>query len=111
MDIYKIPSCWPTTFIYGIPIAEMLQKENLIDKKFKHANNVRTDNVLLDFVFQFCVIANLGRETAHAAILTFEHFGSKIKDLSKYDIQLVAMTCILICSKVIELHLKLRCSM
>jgi hypothetical protein len=66
MEIYKIPACWPTSFIFGIPLSgkliyytDMLKKENTIEIKYKNVtsqNTIKLDKVLLDFIFQFCSV-------------------------------------------------------
>jgi hypothetical protein len=64
MEIYKIPACWPSSFLYGIPIAgiitniDMLLKENLIDNQNKPNKQslVQLDRNLIDFIFQFCSV-------------------------------------------------------
>ena len=76
MDLFKIPACWPTTFLFGIPLtgkikfinSEMLSKENQIESRYKPINyysNVKIDLNLLDFIFQFCKVKlffNKGRQ-------------------------------------------------
>ena len=63
MEIYKIPACWPSSFVYGIPISghkffkiDMLLKENIVEYKIKNnqMNTIKLDVNLLDFIFQFC---------------------------------------------------------
>lgn len=104
MEIYKIPACWPTTFINGIPVSDMLLKENLMDKKYKcfQSFNIKLDQTLIDFIFQFCHISNLSQETAQASIIVFEYYANHSVDLSKFDMELVAMTSILLCSKMFD---------
>ena len=104
MEIYKIPACWPTTFFNGIPLTDLTPKQMTLDDKTKilKTSATKIDITLLDFIFQFCKIPNLSRETAQAAVIIFNYYISTEKNLEKYDLQLVAMTCILICSKMYD---------
>jgi len=66
MEIYKIPSCWPSSFVYGISVTgnsviklEMLQKENQVEGRYKeisYYNSIKLDINLIDFIFQFCSV-------------------------------------------------------
>ena len=63
MEIYKIPSCWPSNSIHGIQISgkghnkkDMLAKENLIEDKEIYPNLIKLDPTLLDFIFQICLV-------------------------------------------------------
>jgi hypothetical protein len=71
MEIYKIPACWPSSFVYGISVAgkiktellniDMLIKENQIELKgylTDQMNTIKIDKNLLDFIFQFCQVKN-----------------------------------------------------
>ena len=59
--------------------------------------------MLIDFIFQFSSIANLSKETPEAALILFDFYLSHEKEF-KHDIQLIAMTCILICSKMFDVN-------
>lgn len=106
MEIYKIPACWPTSFFNGIPLTDMLLKENLLNKKYSsfQSSSAKLDPTLIDFIFQFCKVANLTSETAQASLLAFDYYINNEKDLKKYELQLVAMTCILVCSKMFDMN-------
>ncbi len=83
----------------------MLLKENQIEGRYKPINsynNIKIDTNLLDFIFQFCTVANLSRETAQGSVFFFEYFIHNIYDISKHDVQLIAMTCILVSSKMFD---------
>jgi hypothetical protein len=89
----------------------MLLKENIIEGRYNpisHYNSIKMDNNITDFIFQFCnvntffnQVANLSRETAHASLFIFDYF-SNSSDIQKYDIQLIAMVCILLSSKMFD---------
>lgn len=38
LQIFRIKSCWPTTFINGIPLSDMLNPENRIETKYDSFN-------------------------------------------------------------------------
>lgn len=105
MEIYKIPACWPTSFFHGIPLSDMLNKENFYDKKYNtfYLSKNTLNPILIDFIFQFSSIANLSKETPEAALILFDFYLSREKEF-KHDIQLIAMTCILICSKMFDVN-------
>jgi hypothetical protein len=82
----------------------MLSKENLIEINYKNLTNknlIKLDNSLVDFIFQFCTIANLSRETSQSTIYIFQMFVSNVEYM-KMDLQLITMGCILICSKIFD---------
>lgn len=83
----------------------MLSKENFIPAKHKLKQNqmlLKIDNNLLDFIFHFCSVGNLSREASQSSVYLFEYFVNSTADVSKFDIQLVAMTCIFVCSKMFD---------
>ena len=114
MEIYKIPSCWPSTSINGIQISgnfkfnkDMLTKENLNEDKEMLNNRTKLDPTLIDFIFQSCSVRNLftqlgksSRETSNSALFIFQKFVKSVSEINKYDLQLLAMASILISSKV-----------
>ena len=83
MEIYKIPACWPTSFFNGIPLTDMLLRENLLNKKYSsfQSSSAKLDPTLIDFIFQFCKVANLTSETAQASLLAFDYYINNEKDL------------------------------
>lgn len=106
LQIFRIKSCWPTTFINGIPLSDMLNPENRIETKYDSFNKstIKLDVPLIDFIFNFCEVAKLSSETAHSTLILFDYYMGHEKNLKKFDFQLVVMTCIFLCSKMWDIR-------
>jgi hypothetical protein len=52
MEIYKIPACWPTSFFHGIPLSDMLNKENF-KEIFEDYKKGIIDNKKINKLFDF----------------------------------------------------------
>ena len=106
LQIFRIKSCWPTTFLNGIPLSDMLNPENRIQTKYDSFNksSVTLDLPIIDFIFNFCEVAKLSSETSESSLILFDYYMSHEKNLTKFDFQLVAMTCIFLSSKICDIR-------
>ena len=106
MEIYKIPACWPTSFFNGIPLTDFLHKDNYLNQKYItfQKSTTKLDPTLIDFIFQFCQVSNLSSETAQASLIAFDYYINHTTELTKFGLQLSAMTCILVCSKMFDVN-------
>lgn len=111
IELYKIKSLWPNNFFYNIPLYDFnptnitnLNEDNLVLYKNFQNSNININKVFLDFIFNFCQISFLSTETAESSILIFDYYLQNDNNYNKFDFQLIAMTCIFICSKFFDVH-------
>lgn len=106
LELHKIRACWPTKLIDGIQLSEMMKKKNLITSKYKDVikNSIILDNDLLDFIFNLVDIQNLSLETAEASVIVLHYYIKNSKNPNKYNLQLLTMVTIFICSKMLDVN-------
>ena len=106
LELHKIRSCWPTKLIYNIPLYEMMLSKNLINSKYKNTinNSIEIDKDLLDFIFNLVDLENLSLETAEATIIILQYYMKNSKNPNKYNIQLITMVSIFLCSKMFDVN-------
>ena len=106
LELHKIRSCWPTKLINGIPLSELMYPKNLIISKYKDVinNSVTLDSDLLDFIFYLVDNQNLSLETAEASVIILNYYLKNSKNPNKYNIQLLTMVSIFICSKIFDVR-------
>ena len=106
LELHKIRSCWPTKLIYGIPLSEMMYPKNLIVSKYKDVikNSIVLEPDLLDFIFYLTDNQNLSLETAEATIIVLLYYLKNAKNPNKYNMQLLTMVSIFLCSKIFDVR-------
>ena len=105
LELHKIRSCWPTKLINGIPLSELMLKKNSISSKYKNVlkNSINLDLDLIDFIFYLTDNQNLSIETAESSVIMIQYFLKKSKNVNKYNLQLLAMVSVFICSKIFDI--------
>ena len=105
LELHKIRSCWPTKLIYGIPLSELMLKKNSISSKYKNVlkNSVNLDPDLIDFIFFLTDNQNLSLETAESSVIIVQYFLKNSKNVNKYNLQLITMVSVFICSKIFDI--------
>ena len=105
LELHKIRSCWPTKLIYGIPLSELMLKKNSISSKYKNVlkNSINLDLDLIDFIFYLTDNQNLSIETAESSVIMLQYFLKNSKNVNKYNLQLLAMVSVFICSKIFDI--------
>ena len=105
LELHKIRSCWPTKLIYGIPLSELMLKKNSISSKYKNVlkNSVNLDPDLIDFIFFLTDNQNLSLETAESSVIILQYFLKNSKNMNKYNLQLITMVSVFICSKIFDI--------
>ena len=80
--------------------------KNLIISKYKDIlkNPVTLDVNLLDFIFYLVDNQNLSLETAEASVIILNYYLKNSKNPNKYNIQLLTMVSIFICSKIFDVR-------
>ena len=106
LELHKIRSCWPTKLINGIPLSELMYPQNLIISKYKDVinNSVTLDSDLLDFIFYLTDNQNLSLETAESSVLVLLYYLKNTQNPNKYNLQLLTMVSIFICSKIFDVR-------
>jgi hypothetical protein len=106
IELHKIRACWPTKLIYGIQLSEIMSQKNLIISKYKDIlkNPVTLDLDLLDFIFYLVDNQNLSLETAEASVIILNYYLKNSKNPNKYNIQLLIMVSVFICSKMFDVR-------
>ena len=106
LELHKIRSCWPTKLINGIPLSELMYPKNLIISKYKDSirNSLIFDPDLLDFIFYLVDNQNLSLETAESSIIVLNYYLKNSKNPDKYNMQLLTMVSIFICSKIFDVR-------
>jgi hypothetical protein len=106
LELHKIRSCWPTKLIYGIPLSEIMSPKNFILSKYKDTlkNSIALDPDILDFIFYLVDNQNLSLETAEASIIVLHYYIKNSKNPKKYNLQLLTMVSVFICSKVFDVR-------
>ena len=98
MLAYKINK-WYTSFRINI-------SKNLITSKYKDVfnNSVTLDSDLLDFIFYLTNNQNLSIETAESSVIVLHYYLKNIQNPNKYNLQLLTMVSIFICSKIFDVR-------
>ena len=106
LELHKIRSCWPTKLIYGIPLSEMMYPKNLIVSKYKDVikNSIVLEPDLLDFIFYLSDYQILSLDTAEATIIVLLYYLKNAKNPNKYNMQLLTMVSIFLCSKIFDVR-------
>ena len=106
LELHKIRSCWPTKLINGIPLSELMYPKNLIMSKYKDVikDSIILDSDLLDFIFYLTDNQNLSLETAEASVIVLHYYLKNSQSPNKYNIQLLTMVSIFICSKIFDVR-------
>ena len=106
LELHKIRSCWPTKLIYGIPLSEIMSPKNFILSKYKDVlkTSISLDPDILDFIFYLVDNQNLSLETAESSIIVLHYYIKNAKNPKKYNLQLLTMVSVFICSKVFDVR-------
>jgi hypothetical protein len=123
--LYKINFLWPIANHYNIPVTTFCNndndmmvvsskrninlksinvsmlihiEENYLSKKNKTIHAL--DSNIIEYIFQFCIEANLNKYTSHSVIYLIERLLSK--EFIKTNFELVLLTCIFLMGKIYD---------
>ena len=66
-------------------------------------NSINIDPDLIDFIFFLTDNQNLSLETAESSVIILQYFLKNAKNVSKYNLQLITMVSVFICSKIFDI--------
>lgn len=95
---------WPTKMIDGIPLSDLISEAQNTEHVYKklQKTNIYLDKKVVDFILTLCMIGNLNVSTSESAVLAFHYAIIKDKTLIKSDLELVAIACVLLSSKMFD---------
>lgn len=115
-SLYRYSNLWPVSSHFNIPSSDFMggetlkgqflnQEEDAVKRQITKINSLALDPILIEYIFQFALEANLSKMTSHGSIYMIEKILNNHKQIIiKDDFELLVLAVVFLNSKLYDIN-------